>query len=334
MDTSLVKSIKLFVLFLLLCIGTFLLLKTVRPFGIGPWQAKQAIAQMIMEIFYYPVLYIFKEILFAPWIWLALALTLLMEHVLPAQPRSKFIGLNFAQDFVWFFYEAILHSLILTTYVALLISIYQHHFSGLTITAVNKLPDWAIFLFALLLQDLMYWLQHYLNHQVPVLWEFHKLHHSQQVMNFFTDFRYHVLEYLVRQTFLVIPFLVFAVKPPVIIAFVIVSKWYTRFYHGNIKTDLGLLRYLLVTPQSHRIHHSIENCHFDKNFGAIFSIWDFVFKTQYYGFKEYPATGILDSGFPTEKEGDLGSLLLTPIHQMIHPFKAIKRKWFCNKNQA
>jgi sterol desaturase/sphingolipid hydroxylase (fatty acid hydroxylase superfamily) len=100
-----------------------------------------------------------------------------------------------------------------------------------------------------------------------------------------------------------------------------VARWYTRFYHGNIRTNLGPLRYVLVTPQSHRIHHSIEPRHLDTNFGALFSIWDRLFGTQYRGHDEYPETGIADAAFPHEAKGDLRSLLVTPLAQMAYPLR-------------
>jgi sterol desaturase/sphingolipid hydroxylase (fatty acid hydroxylase superfamily) len=133
-----------------------------------------------------------------------------------------------------------------------------------------------------------------------------RVHHSQKELNFFTDFRYHVVEYVVRHTFLVIPFLVLAVEAPTIILFAIFQRWYTRVYHGNIRTNLGPLRYLLVTPQSHRVHHSIEGRHRDRNFGSLFSIWDRLFGTQYRRYDEYPDTGIEDAAFPSKEAAGSG----------------------------
>ena len=173
----------------------------------------------------------------------------------------------------------------------------------------------------ILFVDFLYWCQHYCNHRVPWLWKLHALHHSQRELNFFTDFRYHVLEYLVRHTFLVVPFLVLKIDPPVIAVVVIALRWYSRFYHGNIRTNLGTLRYVLVTPQSHRIHHSIEAAHADTNFGAIFSVWDRLLGTQSRDYQSYPATGISDATFPVGGSRRLRDLLLMPAYQMAHPFR-------------
>jgi sterol desaturase/sphingolipid hydroxylase (fatty acid hydroxylase superfamily) len=258
--------------------------------------------------------------IFALSFWCAIVLTLGLQRLLPAKQAQKIFSIGFAQDAVWFFYETLLNALILVFYVEYLTRYYHQYFSRLTITSLSQSPGWARFLLALLLVDFLYWLQHYCLHKSPLLWRFHALHHSQKELNYFTDFRYHVVEYVVRYTFLIIPFLILQLDPPTIAAFVIFQRCYSHFYHGNIRTNLGPLKYLLVTPQSHRVHHSLEAEHQDQNFGAIFSVWDFILGTQCKTFTAYPETGIADEAFPHEREARLKSLLLTPLSQLLYPF--------------
>jgi sterol desaturase/sphingolipid hydroxylase (fatty acid hydroxylase superfamily) len=85
------------------------------------------------------------------------------------------------------------------------------------------------------------------------------------------------------------------------------------------------LRYVLVTPQSHRVHHSIEPEHQDKNFGAILSIWDHLFGTQYRKYDEYPDTGITDNSFPHEDSFRPGRAAVTMTGQLIYPFRLLAR---------
>lgn len=273
-----------------------------------------------LAVFYFAPLGRFNNSFLTIFFWCFIILTLGWQRFFPAKPAQKIFSVSFAQDLVWFFYEAILQTLIVVVYVDLMIRYYNQHFSSLTITSLNQSPVWVRFLLALLLLDFLYWAQHYCNHKVPLFWRFHALHHSQKELNFFTDFRYHVLEYIVRHTFLVIPFLILKVNAPIIMAFVIFQRWYTPFYHGNIRTNLGPLKYILVTPQSHRVHHSLDAGHRDTNFGAIFSIWDFLLGTQCKDFEIYPETGIEDKGFPHEAKLGLKSLLLTPFYQLLYPF--------------
>jgi sterol desaturase/sphingolipid hydroxylase (fatty acid hydroxylase superfamily) len=259
--------------------------------------------------------------------WFAIVLTLSLEYLLPAKPAQKVFSVNLAQDVVWLFYQNILNALVLVFYVEYLTLFYNRYFSRLTVTSLSQSRGWVRFLIALLVVDFLYWIQHYFHHKVPLLWQFHKLHHSQKEINFFTDFRYHVVEYVVRYTFLITPFLILKLDPPVIVAFVIFSRCYSHFYHGNIRLNLWPLNYILVTPQSHRIHHSLGLAYRDTNFGAILSIWDFIFGTKCTNFDEYPETGITDEAFPQEQKIGLKSLLLTPLSQLLYPFRVMKRTY-------
>jgi sterol desaturase/sphingolipid hydroxylase (fatty acid hydroxylase superfamily) len=261
-----------------------------------------------------------ESILTVPF-WIAITITLALQTLRPARGEQKLFSRGLAEDGVWFVYEAVLQSIIIVTYVDLLARLYGKYASFLTVTSLNQLPGWVRFLIGILLVDLLYWIQHYLHHKIPFLWKLHSLHHSQTELNFFTDFRYHVLEYIVRHTVLIIPLLVLKIDVPVIAVVAITQRWYSRFYHGNIRTNLGPLRYFLVTPQSHRIHHSIELQDADRNFGAIFSIWDYLFGTASRDRQSYPRTGIADAEFPHRTSGRLSEILLAPLRQMAYPFR-------------
>ena len=106
------------------------------------------------------------------------------------------------------------------------------------------------------------------------------------------------------------------------------TAWHTRIYHANLRTNYGFLKYILVTPQSHRIHHSIEPRHFNKNFGLFFSVWDRLFGTLYTNYDEYPETGVEDDRFPLEKGIEVFALFGTFLAQLAFPFTAIFRRWF------
>jgi sterol desaturase/sphingolipid hydroxylase (fatty acid hydroxylase superfamily) len=292
------------------------------------------LVEFLQKIVYWPTLGIFDNVILTWGFWVVLAFTLWMERLFPVNPGQKIFSSSFLHDAVWFFYENILHLLIINTYAHWIAQIYHARFEFLTIESIAAWNYWARFLIGVLLLDFCYWLQHYILHKVPWFWYFHMVHHSQKEISFFTDYRYHFLEYLVRETVLVIPFLILKINTPTIVWFSFLRRWYTRFYHGNIKTNLGPLRYVLVTPQSHRVHHSLEQSHFDKNFGSLFTFWDFLFGTQYRRFDEYPKTGVNDESFPHEKKISPASLILLPIRQMFYPFRRIREdihKYF-NRN--
>src|ERR1700736_1849962 len=159
-------------------------------------QLLAAIYRRILALLYFPLSDLFRHQILAISFWCALILTLYLQRLIPADPGQKVFSVSLAQDLVWFFYEAVLHALVFFSYVGFITRYYNKHLSSLTITSLDQSPGWLRFLLALLLLDFLYWLQHYFNHKVPLLWRFHMVHHSQRELNFFTDFRYHVLEYL------------------------------------------------------------------------------------------------------------------------------------------
>ncbi len=152
------------------------------------------------------------------------------------------------------------------------------------------------------------------------------IHHSQRQMNLFTDGRVHMVEYLVAQAIICLPLFMLNLTPFAIFWVGVATSWYTRIYHANLRTNFGPLKYLLVTPQSHRIHHSLQSRHWDKNFGVIFSVWDRLFGTLYANYDEYPETGLEDERFPMEQAvKGVASAWSFPA-QLWFPFATILRR--------
>ena len=135
----------------------------------------------------------------------------------------------------------------------------------------------------------------------------------------------HLVELAIAQTILFIPVHMFAMKFPANAYLLFAFVWYTRVYHANLRTNLGWLKYVLVTPQSHRVHHSIERAHWDTNFGVIFSVWDRLFGTLYPSYDEYPETGVADATFPWEGGGRRG-VLRTLWAQTCYPFRVLLQR--------
>lgn len=123
-----------------------------------------------------------------------------------------------------------------------------------------------------------------------------------------------------------IPVLAVKLSAPAMIGFLLVMQWHRNIYHANLRTNYGWLRYVLVTPQSHRIHHSMLPEHLDSNFGVNLSIWDHLFGTQYRNYDEYPVTGIEDEAFPHEQSRRPGALAATLVDQFLYPFRLLRRR--------
>lgn len=274
---------------------------------------------------YWPILATFKETFFNPLFLLLVPLYLLIQHLFPAQKDSRPWHAGLAQDFVYVFIGAVFRVMVTAVWVGLLTDFYAKHLDFLTVKAVARWPEWLRLVWGILLADFVFWSHHWVRHKVPWFWEFHAIHHSQKQMNMFTDDRYHFIEYVIENFFNVLILSMFAVGVPEIVYFAVVRKWYTRFYHSSIRTNFGFLKYILVTPQSHRVHHSIEPKHRDKNFGVLFSLWDHLFGTQWRKYDEYPDTGITDPEFPHDSLENLLDIFLTPVRHLVYPFQKIIR---------
>jgi sterol desaturase/sphingolipid hydroxylase (fatty acid hydroxylase superfamily) len=279
----------------------------------------------IKENIYWPFLYNFKKTLFNPIFMGCVIAILFLERLFPAKPHQKIISVSLFQDFMWLLVDGVTKMAILVFYVAWLKSLYQDHLSFLTIKAMGDLPQWLRIMWGIVIADFLFYAHHFIRHKVPWFWHFHVIHHSQKNLNMFSDQRYHFIEYVIENSIYIFPLLMLTVDTPSIALFELVRQWHSRLYHSNLKTNYGPLRYILVTPQSHRIHHSIEHKHRDKNFGVLLSVWDQLFGTQYRGWNEYPDTGIEDPLFPNDSTRNGIRIITHMFAQLIYPFRKIAR---------
>jgi sterol desaturase/sphingolipid hydroxylase (fatty acid hydroxylase superfamily) len=178
--------------------------------------------------------------------------------------------------------------------------ISEHVAGGLTST-FGSLPKSAMGEFSrrsivtvclFLAYELAFWVDHYLSHRIPVLWEFHKVHHTAEVLSPITNFRVHpvdsvvffnILRLFVGATGGVLSYLQlgnpFAVGGTnvIMVAFIFLT---VHLQHSHVwLATTGPLGRVILSPAHHQIHHSDNPIHFDKNFGACLSIWDWLFGT-------------------------------------------------------
>ena len=189
---------------------------------------------------------------------------------------------------------------------------YLDLWSGLEIIAV------------VIILDLMIYIQHVVVHMIPFFWQFHIVHHSDLDLDVSSGLRFHPIEIMGSMLFKI--GLVFALGPaPIaVVIFEAVLNGMSQFSHSNItlpeKLD-RLLRFVIVTPDMHRIHHSVEKMETSSNFGFNLSIWDRFLGTYIQDAKrEQPKITIGVDQFRTSEEVSLKNLLLMP-------FKVIPRNY-------
>ena len=145
-----------------------------------------------------------------------------------------------------------------------------------------QLPVWAEILAAVLLLDMFIYFQHVAFHKWPLFWRFHKVHHADRDIDVTTGARFHPLEIVVSMAYKLV--CVALVGPSVfaVILFEIVLNASAMFNHANLALTKGLdrtLRAVVVTPDFHRVHHSVIPSETDSNFGFFLSVWDRLFGT-------------------------------------------------------
>lgn len=169
-------------------------------------------------------------------------------------------------------------------------------------------PLWIEFLLAVLILDFAIWLQHLITHKVPLLWRLHRVHHADRDMDVTTAIRFHPVEIALSMILKI--GLVYLMGPAAlaVIVFEILLNGTAMFNHANIRLPLALdraLRMVLVTPDMHRVHHSVHRHEHDSNYGFALSIWDRAFRT----YIAQPAKGHDDMTVGLEWQDDRPSAL-------------------------
>jgi sterol desaturase/sphingolipid hydroxylase (fatty acid hydroxylase superfamily) len=147
---------------------------------------------------------------------------------------------------------------------------------------------WPKVIASLILLDLIIYWQHRVFHLFPALWRVHRMHHTDTDFDVTTALRFHPVEILL--SVLIKGFFIIFLGAPVfaVIAFEIILNGSAMFNHSNIRIPLWLdriIRAIVVTPDMHRIHHSVDNSEYNRNFGFALSLWDRLFAS----YAEQPA---------------------------------------------
>ena len=145
-----------------------------------------------------------------------------------------------------------------------------------------NVPIAISFIFSFLFLDFANYIFHVLSHKIPLLWRFHRLHHSDQHVDSLTAFLHHPLEVLSSFLFLIPVAVITDVPVIVLMTYGIVMGLHSPFTHLRTLIPDHIekyLQYIFVTPNFHRIHHSLDLKEGNANFGIVFIFWDLIFRT-------------------------------------------------------
>ncbi len=182
----------------------------------------------------------------------------------------------------------------------------------------NRL-EWPVFWeigLSLVLLDLAIWVQHLITHKVPLFWRFHRVHHADRDFDVTTAVRFHPVEIVASMGIKI--GLVYALGPQAVavVLFEVLLNGAALFSHANLRLPPWLdrsLRWVIVTPDMHRVHHSVIRAEHDSNYGFALSLWDRIFRT----YRAEPEAGhdgmIVGLEWQDERPAKLGWSLWLPF---------------------
>lgn len=144
------------------------------------------------------------------------------------------------------------------------------------------LPIWGHIVISMVLLDLAIYLQHVASHKIGIFWQFHKVHHADRDIDVTTGARFHPVEIILSMLYKMLIVLLIGPHAVGVLLFEVVLNGSAMFNHANVKLPFWLdrvVRFVIVTPDMHRVHHSVYRTETDSNYGFNLSIWDRLFRT-------------------------------------------------------
>lgn len=180
-------------------------------------------------------------------------------------------------------------------------------------------PGWLQIVTAIVILDVAIYWQHRLLHIVPVLWRMHRVHHADTAFDVTTGVRFHPLEMVLSMGIKLGLIFLLAPPPAAVLVFEILLSAGSLFTHADFRFPPALdrrLRWLIVTPSMHRIHHSTWRPETDSNYGFHLSIWDRIFGSYTAApRKDERRMPIGLERFRSRRDQSLTSLLLNPFRR-------------------
>ena len=195
-----------------------------------------------------------------------------------------------------------------------------------------RVPYWPAFVLAIVALDFVIWLQHVMVHAVPLLWRLHRVHHADLDYDLTTGARFHPVEIILSMLIKLATVALLGPPAVAVVVFEVVLNATAMFNHGNVRLPRWLdrwLRWIVVTPDMHRVHHSVEDDETNSNFGFNLPWWDRLFGT----YRDQPRHGhegmtIGIRGYRDAREVSwLPGLLALPFRGRISGYVINRRRW-------
>lgn len=180
-------------------------------------------------------------------------------------------------------------------------------------------PFWLAVLLSIVALDFVIWGQHVVFHRIPILWRFHRMHHADLDYDVTTALRFHPVEIALSVVVKMAAVAALGAPPSAVVAFEVILNALAMFNHANASLPKAIepvVRALFVTPDMHRVHHSVVPAETHSNFGFNLSAWDRLFGT----YRPAPRAGMdgMTIGLPAfrdDRELRLDRMLTLPFRE-------------------
>jgi len=195
-----------------------------------------------------------------------------------------------------------------------------------------EVPFWLAVPLAVAALDFVVWLQHVMVHAVPVLWRLHRVHHADLDYDLTTGARFHPLEIFLSMGIKFAAIVLLGAPVVAVVMFEVLLSACAMFNHGNLRLPASLdrvLRWFLVTPDMHRVHHSVEDDESNSNFGFNLTWWDRMFGT----YQAEPRAGQVGMTIGIRSHTDpkevsrLPGMLVMPFRGKVTGYAINRREW-------
>jgi sterol desaturase/sphingolipid hydroxylase (fatty acid hydroxylase superfamily) len=191
--------------------------------------------------------------------------------------QSRYKSRTFACDVAYaFFYRGEIYTVFV---LSLVLGLFEPHVQFLKLDLIKHVPAPLAYLTWWLTFDFFGYWMHRAQHHSRFLWAFHSVHHAPKELNFLQSFRLHVVEQLIANLVMYVPAVMIGMPARIILPVYMVQVFFESVQHSELHWRYGPFYRLVVSPGFHAFHHSAERRHYDRNFGKILSVWDFLFGT-------------------------------------------------------
>ncbi|MGB0204541.1 MAG: sterol desaturase family protein [Neptuniibacter sp.] len=219
------------------------------------------------------------------------SLMAIWEAIKPCRPRLYSRALRWSNNLAL----VALNSLLLRfMFPAAAVGVAHYvHMQGWGFFNLVVLPLWIEVLLAVVILDLLIYAQHVVFHKVPILWRLHRVHHADPDYDLTTGIRFHPIEIILSMLIKFIAIILLGPAAVAVLIFEVLLNGSAVFNHSNVRLPAKLeplVRFIFVTPDMHRVHHSWIRSETDSNYGFALSLWDRLFST----YTDQPVKGHLD----------------------------------------